>query len=459
MTSSDSATQTFHLKDVDSRIIADIKRIQQDEIDFLSYPNRDRHDSGHSFFQYPAMMVPEVQRGIVNLIKNAQPGISNIFDPYLGSGTSLTAGMHNDLDCYGQDINPLAVLVSTVRCGPFHIDTLDEAAKRILVNIEADKSTKYAVNFPNLNKWFKKGVTIQLSKLKRAIEKEDEKYIRQFMWVTLAEVIRLCSNDRTSTYKLHQRTKDDILSRNLFPIKMFEQFVFQNIDDLKYFRDELLNANRINKGTYYKITRVELCDSAQTVFTPDKNGYYHLLVTSPPYGDNKTTITYGQHSYLPLQWINLEDIHKDADTRFLETTLEIDTRSLGGRRAGAELYIDDLCSKSKTLKNIFDKLDSLPRDRKQRVAAFYYDFFRSLKNILGVMAPNSYMAWTVGNRSVGGVEIQTDKILHEYFESNNAYLVAELERTILNKRMPHRNAITTMMAKEKVMIFRKESAK
>ena len=38
---------------------------------------------------------------------------------------------------------------------------------------------------------------------------------------------------------------------------------------------------------------------------------YDLLVTSPPYGDNRTTVPYGQHAFLPLQWVELSDIGKD----------------------------------------------------------------------------------------------------------------------------------------------------
>src|SRR5208283_3432339 len=53
-----------------------------------------------------------------------------------------------------------------------------------------------------------------------------------------------------------------------------------------------------------------------------------LLVTSPPYGDNRTTVPYGQHSYLPLQWIDLSDIVAGLDNSCLSTTHEIDRRSL-----------------------------------------------------------------------------------------------------------------------------------
>ena len=35
-----------------------------------------------------------------------------------------------------------------------------------------------------------------------------------------------------------------------------------------------------------------------------KNESIDLVITSPPYGDNQTTVTYGQYSTLPMYWIN-----------------------------------------------------------------------------------------------------------------------------------------------------------
>ncbi len=57
---------------------------------------------------------------------------------------------------------------------------------------------------------------------------------------------------------------------------------------------------------------------------------YDLLISSPPYGDNATTVTYGQFSYLPLQWIDLDDINESVDKELLNLQNKIDSSSLGG---------------------------------------------------------------------------------------------------------------------------------
>ena len=73
------------------------------------------------------------------------------------------------------------------------------------------------------------------------------------------------------------------------------------------------NSDNLSTNGYYRgdIT-VRLGDSAKLKPAQD---IHDLLVTSPPYGDNTSTVPYGQYSYLPLQWIDLHDIDEDANSR------------------------------------------------------------------------------------------------------------------------------------------------
>jgi hypothetical protein len=240
---------------------------------------------------------------------------------------------------------------------------------------------------------------------------------------------------------------------------MGKALIKQNLEDLETYKQELDEGGLLLNGRYIGNVQVELGNSSEEIFNPHNDPHYKfdLLITSPPYGDNKTTITYGQHAYLPLQWINLYDIDHAVDSSFLKTTAEIDTRSLGGRRS-RELYeqIERLSLYSRTLRDTFINLAEQPRDRPSRVAAFYEDFTASLDHIVNVLSTNSYLIWTTGNRRVGGIEIPNSQILTELLEQRNVTLVTQLERNIHHKRMPHRNQIAQMMRREQIMIFRKE---
>jgi Predicted DNA modification methylase len=72
----------------------------------------------HCYHAYPAMMIPQVAR---TLIKQYAPkGKCNLlFDPYMGSGTSLVEALLHNINCIGTDINPLARMISTSKITHF----------------------------------------------------------------------------------------------------------------------------------------------------------------------------------------------------------------------------------------------------------------------------------------------------------------------------------------------------
>lgn len=67
-----------------------------------------------------------------------------------------------------------------------------------------------------------------------------------------------------------------------------------------------------------------------------------IICTSPPYGDNATTVTYGQSSILFLKWINIEDIDNKIKSEILKYYTRIDRLSLGGKEREEEKYNSEL---------------------------------------------------------------------------------------------------------------------
>jgi hypothetical protein len=447
--------------DIDNLICREVERLTNENNAIWTSPDHNRREYVHSFFQYPAMMVPVVQKKIIEILKRANPSISNVIDPFMGSATSLVACMESGLNIYGQDINPLAVLIAKTRTGPYYVDSIKKEKKEFLYsNIDADKSTTVEVNFNGVNKWFRKDVSIELSKIVRAIRIEERKAIRRFFWVILAETIRLTSNDRTSTFKLHSRPPEEIEKRFISPIDTFKDQLEGCIEDLEVYQKMLLKANRLSKGSYVGEREIILQDSSISIFSPQSAPFYDLLVTSPPYGDNKTTVTYGQHSYLPLQWIDFLDIDDKADCEVLRTTLEIDNRSLGGgSRELNDEQIHFLSQKSKTFNETYLKLKNYSPELVRKVLVFIYDLSNVVENVFKVMKDDSYQVWTIANRTVGGLEIPNTLILRELIEEKSGILITQIEREIINKRMAKRNNSSSLMNTEDILIFRKIGSK
>lgn len=434
----------------DNKILGLLKEIDQIKLDATK---NDRSANVHRLFQYPAMMVPMSQETVVGTISNFLPKNACMIDPFMGSSTSIVISMKYGLNCFGQDINPLSVLLSKVKTQSFETGKFLKAFEKIKSFIVLDISKEVDLKFPNIDKWFTHQTQIELSKLRRAIKSFDDIEVRQFFWIVLAETIRMTSNDRTSTYKLHQRPIDEIKNRNLSPIIEFEKIANRSLEDIVHFRNDLDKKGHISNGRYNKNVGVTWGDSSKEIKT---NLKYNLLVSSPPYGDNHTTVTYGQHSYLPLQWIDLIDIDENIDSRFLRTTQEIDRLSLGGKIDHKTIANRNLLfQKTKTLEEFYNSFSIDEQKKLSKSIAFINDFDDSLDCILEKLERNAYLIWTIGNRHVAKKELRNDLILKELMENKGITYISEIEREILNKRMPSRNSISKTMSKEKILIFRK----
>lgn len=419
----------------------------------LNGENYSRNDFARSILNYPAMMVPSVQEPIIEKLSEALNNNVSLLDPFMGASNTLVTGMKFGMNVFGQDINPLSILLSQVKISFYKNEELVYAEAKLIDRITSDTSNIIEITFNNIDKWFTKSTQIELSKLYRAIRKEPKLKIRKFFWVALAETIRLTSNDRTSTFKMHMRPIDEINSRYISVIKTFITISQKNIKNICDYLSVLVQSGHIRKDKYIKSANVVWGDTYSGIKTKRT---FNLLVTSPPYGDNQTTVTYGQFSYLPLQWIPIDDIDKNIEIDYLKTAQEIDTKSLGGQiKENINNIEDRVFEKSKALKRFINQFKDGERKKAEKVTRFINDLDNCIDKMLPNMGKDSFLVWTVGNRNVNKQVVQNDLILKELFAHKEICLFVDLEREILSKRMPGRNNFSNMMSKEKILIFKK----
>lgn len=396
-------------------------------------------------------MVPQVAESVLAQACAVHPDIERVGDPFSGSGTIMTESMMRGLAFSGTDINPLAVLLCRVKSGPFFIDALSSKAEDLNARIEEDHRWAIEANFPNRDKWFSRDIQIALSKIRRAIRDEDAPWARRFFWIALAETARLTSNSRTSTFKLHIRTQEDIEGRTCEPIGIFNKVLARNLRHYEKQATRLSDSDQLVRGHYQREVSVSLAD-IRNVKGPVESD---IIITSPPYGDNATTVPYGQYSYLPLQWVDLEDIDGEIDSDYLASTHEIDTRSLGGSKRIMNSELDHIKDRSPAFAKYIKSLKGQPRDRTLRVTAFFRDLDRCLIPILNGLRRGGLMVWTLGNRNVGGKRVPLDRILVELLQAHNATLLCKLSRRIPSKRMALKNNVCNTISKETIVVLRK----
>lgn len=418
----------------------------------LNAKDAKREENLHRFFMYPGMMVPKTQTLIVDEITHFTPHNPWVMDPFMGAGTSLLSCMEFGYNVFGQDINPFAVLLAKAKTATYDIDTLSESFYTIMDMLQSDNTQDIDVNFNGINKWFNKRIQIDLSKIRRAIKQLACDEIRCFFWVVFSEVIRTGSNDRTSTFKLHQRTNENIKERNIDVINSFSELCERSLHDFAIFKMKLQSKGLVYNNKYTKKAITVWGNSMKKIETNQK---FDLLVSSPPYGDNHTTITYGQHSYLELQWIPREDLPQNIDFDFLRTTQEIDSQSLGGRVNSK--YIQEIIEltieKIPALKKFFFEIPKEEYRKYYKTIAFINDFECCLDKIVKSMNHDAFYVWTIGNRRVAKREIPNDIILVDLMKKNGINLYYTAERKILNKKQPMKNNFSKTMEKERVLIF------
>ena len=106
------------------RLASRLSALASEDDEYWSFTERAKRDFTHSLFQYPAMMVPQLQRSILEELLEYDSSIRRVYDPFNGSGTVMTEVMLRGLDFMGCDINPLAHLISRAKCGTFDADLL-----------------------------------------------------------------------------------------------------------------------------------------------------------------------------------------------------------------------------------------------------------------------------------------------------------------------------------------------
>ena len=444
------------------KLIERYKNLTLESEDHWDYRGKDNSEKDyvHGFCTYPAMMVPKMQREMLDvyLNENGNKRVC-ILDPFAGSGTILVEGMLRGLDIVGIDINPLAILLCKVKTTIILPANLQKNAKQLLNNIvNSPKVT--AFKFEGVSKWFTPKAIEDLSIIRTKIKEEPEIELRRFYWATFCEVVRIVSNSRNCTYKLHIKPKEEIDAYNKDAKALFESTLKYNIERYNIFYNELIKRELLKKDgiTYKHSKKIILGDCIQ--YLQKSKAKYDVVFTSPPYGDNHTTVSYGQYSILPLRWIEWKDIDENVNEKLLQTQCEIDNISIGGKRVTQDDNVKKLIEKSTTLRQQLKEIKEKAPNQVAKIISFYYDFDVFLAALSKRLKPNAISVWTVGNRKVAKQEIYMNSILTELAGEYNLSLLTNFTRKISKKRMPEMNAyggddkgLQGTMTREHILVF------
>ncbi len=393
----------------------------------------------HCYHIYPAMMIPQVAR---RLIKEYAPKNTKlIFDPYCGTGTSLLEAKLAGIDSIGTDLNPLAQLISKVKVTNYNINEIQLSSKlledeifQVSFNLVDDVNL---FQFKNIEYWFSQKSIKEISFLLNLIKTKISESLQGFFIVALSETLREVSYTRNSEFKLYRIPKEKIQHHHPDTFGIFTQKVRRNLSGL-------MELTKTGANTTTKVFGFNTCVENPLKYTKKEVDF---VVTSPPYGDSKTTVAYGQFSRLSNQWLGIENANK------------IDSILMGGRKQNSNRKFI-----SKYAATELKKIENIDKKRYEEVLNFLIDYQLSIKNISDAIRRSGRIAYVVGNRRVKGIQIPLDYITVELFENYGFKHMETIVREIPNKRMPKENSPSNKtgiksktMNNEYIVIMEKDS--
>lgn len=393
----------------------------------------------HCYHSYPAMMIPQVARCLMQ--EFAPKGKFNLlFDPYVGSGTSLVEASLIGVNSVGTDLNPLARLISKVKTSHYN----EEEINKIFHNIDNDLDS-YNLNkvlnkdfgrISNYRFWYSEDSLCRLSYISQLIDLHASSNTSDFFNVLLSEVVREVSFTRNGEFKRFKMSQKSLEKFNPDVFNLFREKFIRNYNGLIDFN---LKTTR---------STVLVSDFNTTNFIPNEileKESVDMVVTSPPYGDSRTTVAYGQFSRWANEWFGFAEAKS------------LDNKLMGGSKAKEQEFI------TTSITNELNQIKELDEKRYMEVVSFLNDYYKSIENVASVVRPGGTVCYVVGNRNVKGIQIPLDYFTAETFERYGFKHKVTIVREIPNKRMPLKTSPTNIsgikvptMSNEYIVILEKK---
>lgn len=437
------------------------KECSKDECEYFTYSNiKDWIDEWtfkncrtdmytHKIHRYPAMFIPQVIR---KLILEYSAENDNVLDIFNGSGSTMVECILTGRNGYGIELNPLANMITRVKTFAYNINELNTYFEKILNEFYNHKSYNI-VNFKNIEFWYSKNNIAYISCLLDLINKIDKQIIREFYLIMLSDLLRELSYCNHSGFKMHRDIKK--LNNDISMEEFMKRYTFKVLSGIK-------SVEKLQYASKNRNSTINIIEGDTRIVQPVDENSIDLILTSPPYGDSRTTVAYGQFSRLSMQWFGLKPV--------IGNELNLDNFLLGGKKEKVEDYEEIVC-KSATLHSIYEVFlykstvnkDEAKKyiDRLRDILAFYNDLDLVIKNASRYLKNNKYCIFVTGSRIVKNVKLHTDIIISELASHYGFELKSIMYRDIDSKRIPSKVSASNIkgdtastMTKESIVILK-----
>ena len=393
----------------------------------------------HRVHPYPAMLHPLLVDFLIDTYAEKE---DVVFDPFCGSGVTLLQSGINGHESIGFDINPLALLIARAKIQTYREEKLlkefEDLKKTVYQNASPLFNDDDKIDVPkikNRDYWYSKSVIDDLGRI-RFVLKNNSYKCKDFFMTTFAFICRDQSLTRKGEFKRYRLNKEKIAkSKN----EVFTRFFSHTQEMIEVF---------LNTDIPKEKSRPILANSENKIPAKIK---YDLVITSPPYGDSRTTVAYGQYSSFGSEWIN------NLNGRSGSSGYSIDRECLG-----KESQLSEDLNDYKILTEVVEKIKNVDPKRANEVMYFFNGYYKAIRNIIENLNKKGRVCFVVGNRTVKGFQIPMDQITASFLDNMGLNFEDIFIRDILNKVMPSKNSPSNKtgvksrtMTHEYVVVFSK----
>ena len=331
----------------------------------------------------------------------------NVFDPFVGSGTTLLASRVNDLNSFGIDVNPMSVFVARVENEQYSDEDKIQLEEEIGVYANLEKSKEvFQTHFSLANKVFNYEILQALLQSKeyiKCINREKVKSLFFLAWLSIIEdVSNIKKEGNGIKYKNRKRTPNGYVNierkkwedknfpankYNFVKSRLLEK-LSNTLFDLKYKYGKCNERPNIYHGN---------CLEFDNFFQDE----LELTFFSPPYCN---CFDYFEIHKVEI-WLG-DFINKKEDLREL-------------RKASFRSHTNSSKDKPIMYKNEYlERLIALFRPKKlwnnripEVVRGYFDDMYTLLEKLYLQTMKNGYVGIVVGNSAYSGVVIPTDILI------------------------------------------------
>lgn len=216
-----------------------------------------------------------------------------VYDPFMGSGTTLLASALMNRNAYGTDINHIAVLITKfklLKLNDIEINNLNEFIADFENTYKERVLNTEMVSYPSIEHWFCHDSIAVLSVIKSMIKDIDSDNEATFCKLVMSAIINTVSNQESDTrYAAIQKPNLNIESIAAIFIKKFKSI----LDIYISFNEE----ERLSLANNAALLDSNLCAQLVPECSVD------LILTSPPYVNTYDYYLYHKHR---MNWLDFD---------------------------------------------------------------------------------------------------------------------------------------------------------